>query len=90
MLMYEVEFGDRRVPKITSTIADVTCDVGSTGGGGMAGRGWGGKHTWTLQASSIFISDAQEANRGFYFKEAFNIAAYSGQRNREGAINREL
>jgi hypothetical protein len=56
----------------------------------LVGRGWGGKYTSTFQVLSTLFSDAQKANRGFYFKEALDIAADPGQRNRQGAINRAL
>ena len=79
--LHGCKFGDRRVPKIAAAIADVPCDVGCTGGGGR---------TSTFQVSLTLFSDAQEANRGFYFKEAFDIAANPGQHNREGAMNRAL
>ena len=78
------------MPKITATIADVPCDVGCTGGRGLAGRGWDGKHTATFQVPLTLFSDAQDANRGFYFKEAFYIAANPGQHNCDGAINQAL
>ena len=78
--LYGCEFGDRRLQRPSHTYP---ATFGAQRGGGLAGRGWGGKHTSTFQVSLTLFSDAQETNRGFYFKESFDIAANPGQRNHE-------
>ena len=72
-----------RRPKVAATIAYVPCDVWCTEGGrvGRARLGW--ETHIAFQVSLTLFSDAQETNRGFYFKESFDIAANPGQRNHE-------
>ena len=55
--------GCRRLQRPSQTYL---ATLGAQGGGGLAARGWGGKHTSTFQVSSTIFSDPPESDRGFY------------------------
>ena len=77
--LYGCEFGDRRLQRPSHTYpATFGAQRGRVG---RARLGW--ETRIAFHVSLTLFSDAQETNRGFYFKESFDIAANPGQRNRE-------